>query len=178
MPAKPVEHTWPVEYRKPSSSGNSPWKRCKAPCRLTVTVETGRRLRYEIYSNEKTYEEGWLNDSRLDVGNAGLTEDLQRTTIRIVTCPKDNTPTSSFCGARSCSRRRRCPVEHSSRGVLLAVTFNATAERDRAMTLLWPSCRGGAQTAPSNKKRPQHSIGKTPKRACPSTVCSHPSQAP
>ncbi len=95
---KPQEHTWPVEYRKPSPSGNTPWKRCKAPCRLTVTVEAKQRLRYEIYSNERTYEEGWLNDSRLDLGNEGLSQDLQRTTVRIVTCPKDDTRTSSFCG--------------------------------------------------------------------------------
>ena len=102
MPNKrPVEHTYPVEYRKPSSSGNSPWKRCKAPCRLTISIETGRRLRYEIYSNERTYEEGWLNDSRLDVGNAGLAQDLQLRTIRIVTCPREDTSGSSFCGTRS-----------------------------------------------------------------------------
>ena len=94
-------HTFPVEYRKPSPNGNSPWKRCKAPCRLTITVESGRRLRYEVCSNDKTYEQGWLNDSLVDMKTAGLNAELQRTTIRVVTAPTDGARSSSFCGVRT-----------------------------------------------------------------------------
>ena len=92
-----AKHTFPVEYRKPSS-GKSPWKKCKAPCRLTV-FEDKEGLRYEIASKELTYEKGWLNECKLDLGNAGLKSELQRTTLRLNNSPKDGSETRSFCGA-------------------------------------------------------------------------------
>ena len=177
-------HIFPVEYRKPSPSGSSPWKRCKAPCRLTVTVETGRRLRYEISSNGKTYEQGWLNGSLIDMKTAGLNAVLQRTTMRVVTSPTDGSSSSSFCGARtqSCAvlAATACTADGGSRCVacsdihshgLSSRPGNHDASRSENQSVPSRGCTQNSEQKEGTSERWRQDSGQAPAsidyRACP-----------